>query len=111
MFFWFAVIAGFMLLISDMDTGTIFLIAAGVVAAVRMTSYYNENLSQDLAKLIPLTLIVVFITDPASISWAEYMSTLEQIPGLAEILIYYILILSPLEFCMRIIYGIATHRT
>jgi hypothetical protein len=110
MFFWFAVIAAFMILISDMDTGTIIMIAAGMVAAVRVTSYYNESISQDLAKLIPLSLIVVFITDPASITWTEYVSTLESIPNLLETLGYYILVLSPLEFCMRIVYGIASRK-
>jgi len=59
-FFWFAVFATFItLLTEDIPSATILLISAVTVGAIRMTAYYRENLSRELAKLLPLNLLAV----------------------------------------------------
>ncbi|MBT6955923.1 hypothetical protein HN997_01370, partial [archaeon] len=64
-FFWFAVLAILILVLAEgMDASTILLISAALVASVRVTAYVSENLSRDLAKMLPFTLIAIAITKP-----------------------------------------------
>ena len=61
-FLWFGVFTIFLILLTDtLEVNTILVIGVVIVAAIRMTAYYKENLSKELAKLIPLTLLVVAI--------------------------------------------------
>ena len=49
-FLWFALLSVFLLILSREQTvQNILLISAGIVAATRMTSYFSEDLSKDLA--------------------------------------------------------------
>jgi len=64
-FFWFAILAVLILILSEgMEIGAILLISAALVAAVRITAYVSENLSKDLAKMLPFTLLAIAITQP-----------------------------------------------
>ncbi len=108
-FFWFAVLAVLLLVLSkNRDPGTILITSASIVAAVRITAYYNENLSQDLAKMIPFALLGVFLIDISYFSIADSIEVAKQLTSMWEYLIYYLLFLTGLEFILRIVHGIAT---
>lgn len=108
-FFWFAVLASLLILLSKQDDpGIILLTAISIVAAVRITSYYNENLSQDLAKLIPFALLGVFLVDISYFSPSQSWEVAKEIPSLWQSLIYYLIFVTCLEFIMRVIHGIST---
>ena len=62
-FFWFVIISFFIGLISDRPFGHVLLVSMGLVAAARVTAYYNEDLSKDVAKMIPFALLGIFIID------------------------------------------------
>jgi hypothetical protein len=63
-FFWFFVLAMFIMLLTKNQTlETVLLVSMAVVGAVRVTSYYSEDLSRDLAKMIPFALLGIFIVD------------------------------------------------
>jgi len=47
----------------DYALGGIVLIAAAIVEVVRITAYYDESLSHDLAKMLPLAMLAIFIMD------------------------------------------------
>ncbi|MBT3408827.1 hypothetical protein HN415_09185 [Candidatus Woesearchaeota archaeon] len=108
-FFWFAVLSALLMFLSrNPDTNMILLTSASIVAAVRITAYYNENLSQDLAKMIPFALLGVFLVDISFFSVGETIETAKQLPSLALQLIYYLLFVTLLEFVMRITHGITS---
>jgi hypothetical protein len=109
-FFWFVILALFLLVMAkNMDIAAVLLGAAAFVAAVRIISYYDEGLAQDLAKLVPLTLLAVFLTEFSIFSMADLIDAVKEIPFMFRYLVYYMLIVAPLEFALRITHGISMY--
>jgi len=105
-FFWFAVLAFLLLLLSKEQTlQQILLVSAAIVGAVRVTSYFSEEISRELAKLFPLTAIVIFLLSPSFLDLG-LLAKLSELPlSLNHILIYLIFIIG-FEIFIRIIYTI-----
>jgi hypothetical protein len=106
--FWFAVMALLLIILSKVHSAqTLLLTSVALVAAVRITAYYNENLSQDLSKLIPFALLAVFIVDIPLFSISSSLEIAKQILPLWKNLVYYLLFVILLEFFMRMLLGIS----
>mgnify|MGYP001618510742 CR=1 FL=1 len=102
--FWFAIITTLMLLISKNQTAeSLILTSMALVAAVRITAYYNESLSQDLAKMIPFTLLGIFLIDVNYFSVKEIINIAKEIPSLLTQLGYYLAFVIILETILRIL--------
>ena len=101
-FFWFAVFTFFItLLTTGIEIDTILLISALIVAAIRMTSYYKEDLSRELAKLLPLNLLAIAMLTPGFFDLERIISNFSGLSGLfGEIIIYLIFIIG-LEIVLR----------
>ena len=103
-FFWFTFLALFLLVLAKAQpVSTVLLIAAGLVASVRITSYINENLSQDLAKMLPFTLLGLSLIEPNFFNITLFVQRLSEIPNLLTSIPYYILFIIIIEFVMRFI--------
>ncbi len=101
-FFWFAFLSVFLLLLAKShDASTILLIATALAASVRVTSYINEQLSQDLAKMLPFTLLALAITETTFFNISLFLQRLNDVPALLSNLPYYILFIVVLELIMR----------
>ncbi len=102
-FFWFTVLAILIFLLSEeLTLELVLLISAALIASVRVTSYISENLSQDLAKMLPFTLLGVALTKPIFFDITSHLSRIQEIPTLfGEILIYLIFIII-VELIMRV---------
>lgn len=69
LFLWFFVYSFFIYFLArDIPTGTVLLISITVIVAIRVTAYYQEDLSKDLGKLLPFALLAIFLTSPAFFS-------------------------------------------
>lgn len=106
-FFWFLVLV---VLLSFLSKGqsleTILLISIALVGAVRVTSYYKEELSKDLAKMLPFSLLGVFLVDLGYFSLVEAINKVSLIPSMFSTLLYYLLLIIALEFGLRILHFI-----
>jgi len=103
-FFWFAVLTTLITFLSkSQPISQILLVSMAIVGAVRMTSYYSEDLSRDLAKMIPFALLAVFIVDVSFFSFSESMDVLKTVPQHFDLLLYYFVFMVALEFLMRIL--------
>lgn len=104
-FIWFAVLAILLTFLArNQPIESILLVAIAVVGAVRITSYYNEDLAKDLAKMLPFALLGVFLVD---ISYFNIETSIEMIKNVklhTDILIYYLGFIVMLELILRIIY-------
>ncbi|MBI3035601.1 hypothetical protein HYY71_04725 [Candidatus Woesearchaeota archaeon] len=73
-----------------------------VVAATRMSAYVSEKLAEDMAKVLPWTLIVIFLMDPKAVTLDAVASSfpvlLSQLPRVAKYLLFIIF----LEWLLRI---------
>ena len=101
-FFWFAGFAFFLIIMGKgFDANTALIISAAVVAAIRMTSYYQENLSRELAKLLPLTLLSLSLIEKSFFDVERIFSQLSQIPGLFNNITTYLIFIIILEIILR----------
>ena len=101
-FFWFAVFTFFLsLLTSGIEVGTILLISALIVAAIRMTSYYKEDLSKELAKLLPLNLLAIAMLTPRFFDVERIISNFSGISGFFNEITFYIFFIIILEIVLR----------
>ena len=106
-FFWFAVLT---LVLAFLSKGQTFsdtlLIAVATVSAIRATSYYNEDLSRDLAKILPFAIMGVFLIDASFFSLSDSLNTLNEASDYNAHILYYLLFLIALEFVLRIAIGV-----
>lgn len=102
-FFWFAVLT---LILAFLSKGQTFpetlLIALATVAAIRVTSYFKEDLSRDLAKILPFAVLGIFLVDASFFSVTDSLESLEVAGDYSESILYYLLFLIGLEFVLRI---------
>ncbi|MFH1696407.1 MAG: hypothetical protein ABH854_00680 [Candidatus Diapherotrites archaeon] len=103
-FMWFA---GFSILLSllakNIDATQILLISATFVASIRLTSYYTEDLSRDVAKMIPFALLGIAIVDPTFFSLDLFMARLASIPQFIPQVAAYLLFMILLEWVLRVL--------
>lgn len=103
-FFWFFVMAMILLLLArDLQIESIALIAACIVGAVRITSYYSEDLSKDLAKLFPFTILSIALVTPGFFDFPSLISKIVEINVLFFNIIVYLLVIMVLEFLLRML--------
>lgn len=106
-FFWFFVMAMLITLISfGQSIESIVYISVAYVSAVRITAYYNDELSKDLAKLIPFALLALFLIDASSMTLFNPFDLIGQLFGMGKTLAYYLVFVILLELALRILAAI-----
>lgn len=102
--FWFSVLALFVLVLSEGQTvAQVVVVSAAVIGVVRFTSYISEDLSRDIAKLLPFTILGVFLISGNFFSIQNLITRISEIPSLFNHIAIYIIIIAALEIVMRII--------
>ena len=107
-FIWYLVFVIALYIMSDkLPLETILFIGVVLVTAIRICAYVSEKLSEDFAKLLPLTLISIIIMNPTFIKLnAATFSTLYTALHSIEVLRYFIFIILA-EILLRLIsYGV-----
>lgn len=104
-FFWFGVVAVILAMLSKSNVENMLLIAMVLVGSIRMTAYHKEDLSKDLAKILPFALLGVFLVDVSFFSWQASVETLKQFPSQWKQMVYYLMFIVLLEILLRIVYG------
>lgn len=88
-------------LTQNLTVEEILLVSAVVIAAVRMTSYYKEALSREIAKLIPLTVLAVSILSPGFFEFGRVFESVTQLPSLFTRIGIYIFFIVGIEIFLR----------
>ncbi|MFC2143300.1 hypothetical protein ACFLQN_02785 [Candidatus Aenigmatarchaeota archaeon] len=103
-FFWFFVISMLLSMLSEIISITnIFMISMAIMATIRITAYYSEELSRDIAKLIPFALLAVFLLDISGLSLSSSTDLIREISTVLTTLVYYFVFIIVLEFILRIV--------
>ncbi|MFC1768842.1 hypothetical protein ACFLZX_03690 [Nanoarchaeota archaeon] len=103
-FLWFGFVAGILSMLSKtQDPSNILLVAIALVSAIRITAYYSEDLSRDLAKMLPFALLGVFLIDITYFSIDAAWATIKSFVGLWRQILYYLIFLIGLELVFRIV--------
>ena len=102
-FIWFLVFSFLLFVLSkSRPIEDILFLGIIVVAATRIGAYVSEKLAEDMAKLLPLTLIAIFLIDPKAVTIetisSSFPALLQQIPRVAK----YLLFIIAIEWLLRI---------
>ncbi|MBI2653485.1 hypothetical protein HYX02_01605 [Candidatus Woesearchaeota archaeon] len=108
-FIWFLIFSFLLFVLSkSRPIENILFLGIIVVAATRMGAYVSEKLAEDMAKVLPWTLIVIFLIDPKVVTLEALISSftalLQQIPSVVKYLLFIIV----LEWALRLGHWIFT---
>lgn len=106
-FLYFAMLTlSLFLLAKAQTTATILLISMAVVVGVRVTSFLSENMSVDLAKLVPMGLLGVMLVDPGYLSLQVTWGRIGEAASMGPLLGRYFLLFIALEASIQTLRGI-----
>lgn len=101
-FLWFAAMTIVLFFISkSQSTQTIMLISMAMIAAARITAYYKQEIAQEIAKIMPLAVLGLFVADPTFFSFDMTIAHFYEVPLLVPLLLDYLAFAVLLEFLMR----------
>jgi hypothetical protein len=106
-FFWFTILALFLLLLSEGNPEQVLLVSAAIIASTRITSYIGEDLAKDLAKILPFTVLATFLLNPNFFNTLNIVGKFSQIPSLFNSFLIYIVFIFIIEYVLRSVYSIA----
>ncbi len=107
-FFWFAVLTVILtFLAKGQSFSDVLLMALATVSAIRMAAYYNEDLSKDLAKILPFAVLAIFLIDASFFRISDSLEILKEAESHSETILYYLGFLIVLEFALRLILAVA----
>ena len=102
-FFWFAGFTFFLILLTEsLDINTLIIVSATIIAAIRMTSYYNEDLSRDIAKLLPFTLLAISLLNPGFFDVGRIITQFNELKNLIGLAFNYLGFIIILEIILRL---------
>lgn len=101
-FFWFGVFTLFLIFLTeDLPIQSILIISATIVGAVRMASYYKEDISKEIAKLLPFTLLAVSMTKAGFFNFQRIITNIAQLPAFFNNILNYLIFIIILEIILR----------
>ena len=108
-FFLFPIIAsmffmGFSLMLiflTKIDAAKIISTSFALIVAIRITSYYTEDLSKDVAKMLPFALLGVFLVDPSYFTMNDVYHKISTLPENANTIVQFILLIILVEWILR----------
>lgn len=102
-FIWFLIFSFLLVLIAkSRPISEIMFFGIVIVSVTRISAYVSSKLAEDMAKLLPWAMIIVFLMDPQSITLesaqASLKSFIQEIPKIAK----YLLFIAFVEWFLRI---------
>ena len=108
-FFWFAVLTFILALLSkERPISEILIIALATVGVIRVASYYSEELSRDVAKILPFAVLGLFLIDASFFEIGKSLNVLRGAEDYRESILYYMVFIIALEFTMRTLLGVVS---
>jgi hypothetical protein len=102
-FFWFGVLVVMVAFLSKTkEVEDLLLIAMAVLTSVRVTSYYTEDLSRDIAKMLPFALLGIFLIDLRYFDLSSSTGLLNQVADEWRSIFYYWVFVVLLELVLRV---------
>lgn len=104
-FVWFAVFTIFLIFLAkDLTISTILILSVSIIAAIRVTSYiprYGEELSREIAKLLPFTLLAISLLNPGFFNFERIITQFGHLGGFFNVILNYLIFIVVLEVILR----------
>ena len=106
-FFWFAVITAILaFLAKDQSFSQVLLMGLATVGTIRVAAYVKEDLSRDLAKMLPFAVLGIFLVNTSFFQIEDSLALLDETLNYTDHILYYLVYLIALEFALRMIMGV-----
>ena len=106
-FFWFAVITAILaFLAKDQSFSQVLLMGLATVGTIRVAAYVNQDLSRDLAKMLPFAVLGIFLVNTSFFQIDDSLALLDETMDHTDNILYYLVYLIALEFALRMLMGI-----
>ena len=73
-----------------------------IILAIRITAYYSDDLSKDVAKMLPFALLGVFLVDPSYFNFDKTMSNINSLPENVNIIVMFVFFIIIVEWILRV---------
>ena len=102
---WFFVYSLFMFFLApEIKQDFVFLVVISLVIAIRISAYYKEDLSKDLAKMIPFALLGIFLVNTSLFTLDQFILRLDSfVPFVGKIAAFIIFAIG-VEAVLRILF-------
>ena len=90
----------------DLEFVSILSTSFAIVIAIRLTAYYSEDLSKDVAKMLPFALLGLFLADPSFFSLEEITTKINSLPEFLILCFQFIILIVIVEWILRIFLSI-----
>lgn len=102
LFFAFGIFTIFLIVLTrNLEISTLLIISAAVIATARMASYYKQDLAEEIAKILPLTLLGVAIVTPGFFDVELVFTQLGALPEFFSKILTYLGFIIILEAVLR----------
>jgi len=100
--FWFTSFTIFLIVLTDsLPIDSLLIVSAMVIAAIRMTAYYREDLSKDVAKMLPFALLSVSILNPGFLNIERIIGNITLLPAFFSEIATYLVLIIVIELILR----------
>jgi hypothetical protein len=89
-------------LTNETEIITVLYTAFVLVLAIRITAYYTEDLSKDVAKMLPFAILGIFLVDSSYFSIDSVMERINSLPGFVNQIIQFLTLIILIEWILRI---------
>lgn len=105
--------AGFALMLffltKNLTSAEVLSTSFAIIVAIRITAYYNEDLSKDVAKLLPFALLGVSLVDPSYFQIQDVIEKITSLPRFFTVCMQFLLLIIIIEWIMRILLSVVHH--
>jgi hypothetical protein len=91
----------FIFLTESENIGAILTTAFAIIIAIRITAYYTEDLSKDVAKMLPFAILGIFLVDPEYFTIESAMDKINILPEFVNVIAQYLLLIIIVEWILR----------
>ena len=88
-------------LAKDIDSGVVLSTSFAIILAIRITSYYSNDLSKDVAKMLPFALLGVFLVSPSYFDLDTIIDKIMDMPTFLTLTIQFIVFIVIVEWILR----------
>ena len=84
------------------DIPQVLSISFAVIVAIRITAYYTEDLSKDVAKMLPFAILGIFLVDNTYFEINTVMARINTLPNFINNIIQFLILIIIVEWILRI---------
>jgi len=84
------------------DIGNILSLSFAIIVTIRITAYYTEDLSKDVAKMLPFAVLGVFLVDSSYFSIDTVLVRISTLPEYVNTVIQFLVLIILVEWILRI---------